>query len=404
MRLSRWAGIFNQPRTSNSETVPIQPDTGRFQGSGGNMEASTDVFVIGGGPAGLAAAIAAREKGFQVIVADGGRPPIDKACGEGLLPDALAAIRRLGVVMEKSDGYAFRGIRFHDGTTSVEADFPNGNGVGVRRKVLHQKMVERAQDCGVSFLWNAPVTGITAKGVLVGGAEVPARWIVGADGSRSRLRRWSRLEAHTQLDQRYAYRRHYRLEPWTDCMEIYWGKDTQAYVTPVSEQEVCIALVSRRSSDRLDETLREFPRLHSRIKSAEPASTERGAITAMHRLRRVCRGNVALIGDASGSVDAITGEGLCLSFRQATVLADALEAGELSRYEMAHRRLFKRPTVMGNLMLLLDRRPRLRERALRGMEASPDVFARMVAIHVGATSRRHMAATGALLGWRFLTA
>ena len=56
---------------------------------------STDVFVIGGGPAGLAAAIAARQRGFDVLVADGAEPPIDKACGEGLLPDGLAALERL---------------------------------------------------------------------------------------------------------------------------------------------------------------------------------------------------------------------------------------------------------------------------------------------------------------------
>src|ERR1022692_2180287 len=57
----------------------------------------TDLFVIGGGPAGLAAAIAARLKGLNVTLADGARPPIDKACGEGLMPDGLAALRSLGV-------------------------------------------------------------------------------------------------------------------------------------------------------------------------------------------------------------------------------------------------------------------------------------------------------------------
>ena len=57
----------------------------------------TDVFVIGGGPAGLAAAIAASERGFKVTVADGAEPPIDKACGEGLMPDTLSVLRELGI-------------------------------------------------------------------------------------------------------------------------------------------------------------------------------------------------------------------------------------------------------------------------------------------------------------------
>ncbi len=368
------------------------------------MGISTDVFVIGGGPAGLAAAIAARERGFQVIVADGARPPIDKACGEGLLPDALGALRRLGVVIDESDGYAFRGVRFHDEVTSAEASIPGGHGIGIRRRVLHQRMVERARDCGVSFLWDTPVTGLSSAGVMVSGKQISAQWIIGADGSRSRLRRWSGLDENTRLDGRFAFRRHYQVRPWTDCMEVYWGKDSQAYVTPVGEEEVCVVIVSRRSQARVNESLREFPKLESRIGSAACTSAERGAITAMHRLKRVHGGKTALIGDASGSVDAITGEGLSLSFRQAVALADSLEAGDLSGYQREHRRIARRPMLMGNLMLLLDRRPVMRKRLLRALEMSPDLFGRMIAAHIGATSIRKLATTGALVGWQLLTA
>ena len=70
---------------------------------------STDVFVIGGGPAGLAAAIAARQKGLRVIVADGAEPPIDKACGEGLMPDGLAALGHLGIQLPFEEAHPFAG-------------------------------------------------------------------------------------------------------------------------------------------------------------------------------------------------------------------------------------------------------------------------------------------------------
>ncbi len=105
------------------------------------------VLVIGGGPAGLAAAIAARMKGFDVTVADGVKPPIDKACGEGLLPGTIAALRELGVAISPDDGQAFRGVCFVDAANSAEASFSGASGFGVRRTVLHQKMVERAQEC-----------------------------------------------------------------------------------------------------------------------------------------------------------------------------------------------------------------------------------------------------------------
>lgn len=159
------------------------------------MGPTTDVLVVGGGPAGLAAAIAARKKGFQVIVADGARPPIDKACGEGLLPGTLAALRELGIDMQARDGQIFRRIRFIDRTSSAKAVVPGEGGVGVRRTVLHQKMVERAEECGIELLWNAPVTCLAKDVVIAGGKSIRAKWIVGADGIHSRVRRCQRLGA-----------------------------------------------------------------------------------------------------------------------------------------------------------------------------------------------------------------
>src|SRR5271167_509906 len=93
----------------------------------------SDVFIVGGGPAGLAAAIALRARGFGVTVADPALPPIDKTCGEGLMPGALAALGRLGVSLPSQHCFPFRGIRFVRGSTSVDASFPNGTGVGIRR-------------------------------------------------------------------------------------------------------------------------------------------------------------------------------------------------------------------------------------------------------------------------------
>lgn len=368
------------------------------------MAQRTDVFVIGGGPAGLAAAIAARKKGLRVTVADGAQPPIDKACGEGLMPDTLAALRELGVEVSTAEGYAVRGVRFLGTDCEVAASFPAGYGIGMRRPALHEKLVEQAQACGVSLLWKTPVHAICQEGVVVAGEVVAAKWIVGADGIRSRVRRWSGLDAGIKHECRYAFRRHYRVQPWSDFMEVYWGENAQAYVTPVGEEEVCVVLISRQPGMRFVALDAEFPRLAQRLKRAGHASTERGAITVMQQLKSVYRGRVALMGDASGSVDAITGEGLCLSFRQAIALAEALEAGDLRRYQAAHRRLARRPRIMGRIMLLLDGRTALRERAMRALASDAGVFSQLLAVHVGATSPARLASTGAVLGWRFVAA
>jgi flavin-dependent dehydrogenase len=366
---------------------------------------STDVFVIGGGPAGLAAAIAARQRGFRVTVADGAQMPVDKPCGEGLMPDGLAALEKLGVSVEAENAYPFRGIRFLSAGLAVDASFPNGvSGMGVRRTVLHPLMAERAAGLGIDFMWQTPVTGISADGVQLGRRKVSARWIIGADGGNSRVRRWAGLDGFRKRDCRYAFRQHYRVAPWTDRMELHWGRDGQIYVTPVANDQVCVALISRNPKLRLTEALERFPEIESRLRGTEVSSGEKGALTSTCKLKRVTRGNVALIGDASGTVDAITGEGLCLSFSQAMVLAECLRTGDLARYEREHRRLALRPFLMARLMLTLDGRPRLQRRTLQALQKRPDVFRRLLELHVGVLSPLHLAVDGLTLGWGMLTA
>jgi menaquinone-9 beta-reductase len=369
------------------------------------MLQSTDVFVIGGGPAGLAAAIAARQRGLQVVLADGNKPPIDKPCGEGLMPDTLAALRPLGVRVTPGDGFPFRQIRFVDPQVSVSAAFPTACGVGLRRTMLHRKMLNRATELGVQLLWETAVVGIHSRGVtLAGGDEIRARWIVGADGGQSRVRRWAGLGISGHRRVRFACRGHFAVTPWCEGVEIHWADNAQAYVTPVSGAEVCVVVVSQEPTRDLKLALREFPELAKRLECERLWRPVRGAVTSMRQLRKVYRDNVALIGDASGSVDAITGEGLSLSFLQAEALAGAMAENNLSVYQRAHRKMARRPTFMARLLLLLDGRPRLRRRTFAAFANHPELFARLISIHVGETSPAHFATTGVMLGWRFLAA
>jgi flavin-dependent dehydrogenase len=217
------------------------------------------------------------------------------------------------------------------------------------------------------------------------------------------VRRWAGLDASRRYSRRFGFRRHYRVAPWSDFMELHWGHACQLYVTPVGAREMCVALISADSRLRLEDALPRFPAVAQRLAKADAADIERGGVSSSRRLKSVCRGRIALVGDASGSVDAVTGEGLCLLFQHAGALASALEAGDLGLYEAEHRRIGRRPEFMAGLMLLMDRRDGLRTRAIRAMSGTPRLFERMLAMHVGEFSLPAFLTNSLYLGWRMLT-
>jgi len=346
----------------------------------------SDVFIVGGGPAGLATAILASNKGLRVTLADHARPIIDKACGEGLLPDTVAAIKKLGVEFERDEAIPFRGIRFIDANhnLSVEAKFPGVSGLGVRRTVLQAKLLQRATEAGVSFAWGARITERATQSLECNGNKIDSRWVVGADGQNSRIRKWISRSSPRHEQIRFGCRRHFAITPWTDFVEVHWGNSCQITVTPVGSEEVCLAATSRNPRMKLQAALLEVPALAARIAGAPATTSERGARTALRRLGNVCSGRFALVGDASGSVDPVTGEGLGLAFRQADALTDALRDNRLPAYRTAHERIGRIPRRMARLMLLMDAHRWFRKKVFLALASEPRLFSLLLNIHIQA--------------------
>jgi flavin-dependent dehydrogenase len=323
------------------------------------------------------------------------KPPIDKACGEGLMPDSLEALGAIGFtdldqILGETDNHPLRGIRFigdHALPITAEAAFPQAPGRGIRRTVLHQILLDRAASLGVRFHWENSVQSIapTGEGTVVHSNRqtLHARYLIGADGPSSRVAIWAGLTEASIQSRRIGLRQHYTIAPWTDFVEVYWSNFGQAYVTPNSSHEVCVAFIANKKFHSSEAALSHFPALRHRLATSQPKGPARGSISLGRKLRRVTRTNIALIGDASGSVDAVTGEGMALCFRQAVALSLALRANDLALYQQAHRRIQRLPSLMSRSLLLMDRSPRLRDTVLRTFERTPSLFERLLHMHIG---------------------
>ena len=325
------------------------------------------------------------------------------------MPDSLRDLRRLGV--ELRGGRRFSGLHFANRMPDVEdlvtARFRAGEGLGIRRVDLHLQLMERAAAIGVLFKWGYRVDLRYAMGAgraAVGGEDYSYRYLVGADGEASKVRRWVGLEGGSLRSQRLGFRRHYRVAPWSDTIEVHWCDLGQAYVTPVAENEVSVAAITGRRGLNFDSVLDGLPYLSSKLRGRSIAGRDRGAVTSTRRLRRVTSRNVALVGDASGSADAITGTGLALAFREALLLAESLGRDAIAEYERGHGAILQLPQTVASVLTRMDRSPWWRNRVLRALSGSPDLFARLVAVHTGEESLAHFAATrGMELGFRLMT-
>jgi flavin-dependent dehydrogenase len=336
------------------------------------MTYDVDLLVAGGGPVGLAAAVGARAAGLRVTVVDPREVPVDKACGEGLMPAAVAELQRLGVTVE---GRPFVGIRYLSPDRSVAARFREGPGLGVRRTALHSALSARADEVGVLRVAAAvheveqDDDGVTAVGLR-------ARWLLGADGLHSPVRRQLGLAGapDPRRPVRFGLRRHFAVRPWSRYVEVHWAEHAEAYVTPVSAQLVGVAFLTGRNGSSYDELMAEFPALAARLRGAEPATAVRGAGPLWQTVRTPWAGRVLLVGDAAGYVDALTGEGIAVGVAQARVAVDAVLADDPASYERSWRRVTRRHDLLTLGLLTATRHPSLRTRIVPAASALPRVF------------------------------
>lgn len=334
-----------------------------------------DLLVAGGGPVGLATALHAARAGLDVAVVEPRPGVVDKACGEGLMPGAVAALADLGV---RPAGHEIAGIRYVGAGrpgAAVEAPFRQGPGLGVRRTALHACLVDAVAAAGVPVEQRA-VASVRDIGDRVVVDGEPARYLVAADGLHSPVRRLLGLDRPAGGTRRYGQRRHLAVAPWTSFVEVHWSRIGEAYVTPVGPEEVGVAVLTRERRPWA-ELVGSFPELAARL-DVPATSSVRGAGPLRQRARRRVAGRVLLVGDAAGYVDALTGEGIALGLAQARVAVGAVVADRPGTYELASRRLGWRHELLTQGLLTATRSPAVRDRLVPAATRLPWVFAAAV--------------------------
>ncbi|HEY6394912.1 MAG TPA: NAD(P)/FAD-dependent oxidoreductase, partial [Candidatus Binataceae bacterium] len=360
--------------------------------------AQYDVAIAGGGPAGLATAIAAAQNGLSAIVLERRAMPADKACGEGLMPPAVRALDHLGVssLIDPDSVSSFDGVRFirEDGVCA-EAHLLAPGGLGVRRIALTAALQERARRLGIQICERSPVQNFRVEpdhvAIESGRGTLKVKVLIGADGLASEIRKAAGLETPAPGPRRFGMRQHFRISPWSRFVEVYLADGAQAYVTPTGANRIGIAFLwehrpGKRVCNSIEEFLKLFPVLSARIEGASVDSRVRGAGPMAQAVRSRVADRIALVGDAAGYVDAITGEGLSLTFESAIALGMILPAAisygatreSLIAYERLAARKFRRYAFITRSVLAIARAPRTSHVSVGLLARYPQIFDTML--------------------------
>lgn len=374
-----------------------------------------DVVVVGGGPAGSAAAIFLRRRGHDILLIDEARFPRDKVCGEGVSPEAwrlLAAmgaseaVRALGphslrgMELTSPDGTCFRGL--YRGAAQA--------GFAVRRRALDACLLQAARGAGVEVREGVRATALVHAGGRVsgvvtstspdGGADpapetIAARLVVAADGRRSMVaRQLGLLREHPRL-RKYAVRGYWSgVEGLGELGEMHVIANGYCGIAPLSPADANVTFVVDRadmqpSGGDLEgfyrATLARWPRIAERLSRATLTEAPRAIGPLALVAPRVSVPGAALVGDAAGFYDPFTGEGITLALRSAEILADVAdswlrEGSELRRYDRLRREATRDKFRLNRLLQQVVAWPALANLVAARLARRPDLADRLVGI------------------------
>ena len=329
-----------------------------------------DVAIVGAGPAGSTLAAILARKGRSVALIERDTFPRDKLCGEFLSYDALPIVAAFGIDFHAAPEITrCRVVSRH---RTLEFDLPHA-ARGVSRRLLDATLFDYAVKCGAQ-----PQTGTTVAELR----DINARVIVGAWG------RWGRFD--TQLERafvrdrrhrNFGFKRHYR-GPQPDAIELYSFDRGYLGVSPVegAETNICgLVHASRLSGHKgrwdtfVEEIRKEEPPLDAMYARYEPAQEHfLSSEPVIFRARSAVEGGILMIGDASGVIDPLTGNGMAMAMQSAVLAAPFILRGAIDEYRQAHHDFFAPRIRWSRRVASLLARPALLDVALRAPKSAAE--------------------------------
>ncbi|HEX6419300.1 MAG TPA: NAD(P)/FAD-dependent oxidoreductase [Acidimicrobiales bacterium] len=320
----------------------------------GTSRSHHDVAVVGARVAGASVALLLARMGHDVVVLERSQFPSDTLSTHGIARSGVVQLARWGLLdrVLESGAPAIRTVTFHVDGEATERRVKDRAGVdhliAPRRHLLDPIIAAAAVDAGADVRFGTTVTGVRrdgrgrVTGVCARDArgetlEIDARVVIGADGLRSRV---ARSVGAPFLESRpatgaahYAY---YGDTEWNG-IEFFVGEGLGG-IFPTHGGEACVwvcspvdvALAARRGTDSLDAALdrlvaRAAPGLADRLAGATRTSAAQGVVGMANQVRGAHGPGWALVGDAAYHRDAVTGHGMSDAFRDAELLAEALD-------------------------------------------------------------------------------
>ena len=352
------------------------------------MNPKTRIAIVGGGPVGLFLAIKIKRRGFEVDLYEKGDWPIDKVCGQGILPKGKKLLESIGIQFRNEMSQSFEGIEYIDEELKVKG-LLNPHAIGVKRKVLSNQLYQIAKESGVNLYPGHKIDGAVfirrdqKVEITVGQNTIKYDFLFACDGINSTIRKVLNLDQVREKNLRFGARFHADIAPSSKFVQVYWKDSAEAYITPISQTQVEVAFLwydqkTFKKSNLYGQLKNMFPELKKYFDCSLGDFKGHGPFKKYSK--KLKHHNVFFVGDAYFFLDGITGEGLSIGIRSADILAVHFES-----FTWRHRFkvwfIYRKYSLLTHFALFMSRHPKVRKKVMNLLSRQKGLFDKLLIVN-----------------------